>query len=70
MSIGALKPGGGFFSPTIPDREPSVLPGKDETVFAGEDEVDEVAAFLGGRPSLEGPGPTDWRNDGLGEAAT
>ena len=59
ISIGIEYPGGGFFSPTIPVRELSVLPWSEVTVLAGETGGEDAPAFFGGRPRRDGPGPTD-----------
>lgn len=61
MSTGTEYPGGGFFSPTVPVRELSVLPWSEVTVLAGETGEELAPAFLGGRPSRDGPGPAACR---------
>ena len=65
MTPGASNPLGGFLS-AIPFLELSVLPGKEVTVLVGDRVGGELWAFLGGRPSLDGPGPSELRNDGVG----
>ena len=64
MTPGASNPLG-FLSP-IPFLELSVLPGREVTVLVGDRVGGELWAFLGGRPSLDGPGPSELRNDGVG----
>jgi hypothetical protein len=66
IALGASNPAGGFLSATIPFLELSVLPGKEMTVLVGDKAGGEEPAFLGGRPSLDGPGPSELRNDGVG----
>jgi hypothetical protein len=65
IALGASKPVGGFLSTIIPFLELSVLPGREMTVLVGDRPGGEEA-FLGGRPSLDGPGPRELRNDGVG----
>jgi hypothetical protein len=66
IALGASSPLGGFLSAIIPFLELSVLPGKEMTVLVGDKAGGEDVAFLGGRPSLDGPGPRELRNDGVG----
>jgi len=66
IALGASNPVGGFLSAIIPFLELSVLPGKEMTVLVGDKAGGEDVAFLGGRPSLDGPGPRELRNDGVG----
>jgi hypothetical protein len=66
IALGASKPVAGFLSLVIPFLELSVLPGREVTVLVGDRVGGEFWAFLGGRPSLEGPGPSELRKDGVG----
>ena len=65
IAFGASKPVDGFLSAIIPFLELSVLPGKEMTVLVGDTPGGDDA-FLGGRPSRDGPGPTELRNEGVG----
>ena len=66
IALGASNPVGGFLSASIPFLELSVLPGIEMTVLVGDRAGGEDVAFFGGRPSLDGPGPRELRNDGVG----
>jgi hypothetical protein len=68
IALGASAPGGGRFSPT-PFLELPVLPGSEMMVLAGEMAGEAFDAFFGGLPSLDGPGPREFRKEGAGVAA-